>query len=60
METTKAYGEGGTAPRILSLVIRRYEWSPSRSGRFTNYDNESVGLRASLGNLEDAKISFSI
>jgi hypothetical protein len=41
METTKAYAEGGTASRILSLVIRGYEWLPSRSDRFTTDDSES-------------------
>jgi len=43
METTKAYGEGGTAPRIISLVIRGYVWSTSRSGRFTTDDSDIRG-----------------
>ena len=40
METTKAYGEGDIALRILSLIIRGYEWSSSRSGRFTTDDSD--------------------
>lgn len=41
METTKACVDRGIAPRILSLIIVGYEWSPSRYGRFNTDDSES-------------------